>query len=231
MRRSKSPFRVLAEGLIGGAIGAGVQTLFFRTTQSITPQNPPEAFSPPEAQQKTEMATSTVARRLVEGMAQRGPLQPEAKRRAGELVHYGFGAAWGGLYGLLRASYPAWRGPVGAGGYGAMVWMLSDNVLLPTMRLAGWPHRYPLRSHAYALAAHLAYGLGLWGSLVGMERLDSLAGLATLALARSALAGRRGLREAKRAVSRTESLVPRELIDGPRRLAERIARRAERRPS
>lgn len=225
MLRARTPFGAWVEGLIAGAVGAGAQTLFFRATRSMAPKPTADAYQPPEPQQQEETATETVARRIAEGLAQRGPLDARAKQRGADLLHYGFGAAWGGLYGLLRASYPAWRGPLGLAGFSALVWMAGDNLLLPAVRLAGWPHRYPPRTHAYALAAHLAYGAGLGGTLALVDRVDTLAGLAVLAAARGLVAGRH-------AAARGRALVPRELIERPRRLAERIARWAsERRPS
>ena len=108
--RRKTPIRALVEGIIAGAVGAGVQSLFFRATSSLAPPPAKDAFDPPEAEQADESALETVGRRLVEDLAQRGPLDEQEKARIGNVVHYGFGAAWGGLFGLLRASYPRlWR--------------------------------------------------------------------------------------------------------------------------
>jgi hypothetical protein len=42
--------------------------------------------------------------------------------------------------------------------FGTLVWMVSDHLIVPGFRLAGWPQRYPMKNHAYALAAHLVYG-------------------------------------------------------------------------
>jgi hypothetical protein len=231
MLRARTPFRCWVEGLIAGAIGAGVQTIFFRATASIAPKPAPDAYQPPEREQQGEIATQTVARRVAEGLAQRGPLEGKAKERAGNLVHYGFGAAWGGLYGLLRASHPSLRGPLGVIGFSSAVWMAGDNIILPAFRLGGLPHRYSLRSHAYALAAHLAYGAGVAGTLTLADHLDAVAGLTVLAAGRGLIAGRRGLELGRRAVSRTQALVPQQVIEGPRKLVERIAREvAARRP-
>lgn len=193
--------------------------MFFRATRSLTPGPDPHAFHPPDPQQQHESATATLARRLVEGLARRGPLDEQAKERVGTLVHYGFGAAWGGLYGMLRTSFPALRSVRGVTGFSVGVWMASDNLMLPLFRLAAWPQRYRLRNHAYAIAAHLAYGAGVAGALAAMDHADSLIVLAALALAR-------GRRLGRRAIDRTQALVPRDLVERPRRLAAAIARRA-----
>lgn len=225
MRRRKTPVRALLEGVIAGVIGAGVQTLFFRLTQRITPTTPRGIFRPPEPQQANETALETAGRRLVEGLAKRGPLDKQAKHRAGELVHYGFGATWGGLYGLVRASYPRLWSVSGVTGFSLAVWMLGDNLTLPTLRLAAPPQRYPIGVHGYAIAAHLAYGAGVAGTLAVADGIGAVPLLAGVALARGRQVGRTIDRKIGR-IARNRSLVPRELVEGPRHLAAAIARRA-----
>jgi hypothetical protein len=109
--------------MVAGAVGAGMQSLFFRATKRWKPEP--------------------------------SPVPPELSRpEPGNAIHYGLGAAWGGVYGLARESVP-----VSALGFGALVWMASDNLLLPALRLAAWPRHHTLREHVYALKAHFAYGL------------------------------------------------------------------------
>lgn len=213
--------RALLEGLAAGAVGAGMQSIDFRATERITPKSPDQAFDPPEAEQADESALETTARRLVEGLAQRGPLDERQKARLGELVHYGFGAGWGGLYGLVRASYPRAWSPRGMAGFALGVWLLGDNLLLPAMRLAAWPHRYPPKVHAHALGAHLAYGAGVALTLGAIDRAPLVPLVAGLALARGRRAGRRAV-----AAMEAHALVPRELVEAPRHLARALARRA-----
>jgi hypothetical protein len=156
-RSSLSPFRALGAGLIAGAFGSLAQTLFFAATKSIAPKPPDDAFSPPEPEQASESETQTVARRVASGVAQR-PIDAETKQLGGQLVHYAFGAGWGGLYGLTVGPSRRLRGPLGVLAFSTLVWGLSDNVILPLFKLAGPPTAYPAKSHAYALAAHVVYG-------------------------------------------------------------------------
>jgi hypothetical protein len=158
--RAPSPLGALARGLLAGALGAGLQSLFFRATSKWAPEPTPvrpEDSSP--AHEPTESGLEALGRRWVEDLMQRRPLGEVAKRRVATAVHYLFGAAWGGLYGLARESFHA-PGTV----FGAMVWLVSDNLLLPAFRLAGWPNQYRLAEHRYALQAHLVYGLGTAGA-------------------------------------------------------------------
>jgi uncharacterized membrane protein YagU involved in acid resistance len=160
MRKQLSPMSALWRGLLAGAAGAGIQSLFFRATARFTPETPKDVFEPPEPEQSTEMPTQTVARRMA-ALAGRGPLSEEQKVRGSQIVHYGYGATWGAAYGVLRESLPALRRPAGVVGYASAVWMVADNIILPLFRLAAWPQRYPAKLHVYAWMAHLAYGAGV----------------------------------------------------------------------
>jgi hypothetical protein len=155
--RAPSPLGALVRGMVAGVAGAALQSLFLRATSRWTPeatQLSPENGGKPAREQK-ENNLETAGRRVVEGLMQRGPLRAVEKRRAATAVHYLFGAAWGGLYGLWRES-----GRSSGTAFGALVWMASDNLILPAFRLSGWPQRYRLAEHGYALQAHLTYGVG-----------------------------------------------------------------------
>ena len=165
-----TPLGALFKGMVAGAIGAYAQNVFFKHTAKLAPPTPEGAFTPPEEEQKSEIGLETTARRLAEGMMKRGPLTDAQKRRGAKIVHYAFGAMWGGLYGLTRETLPAARHPLGVAAYSAAVWMLADNVLLPIFRLGALPQKYPLKTHAYALAAHFAYGAGTASSYETMRR-------------------------------------------------------------
>jgi hypothetical protein len=148
------PLGALARGLVAGAAGAGVQSLFFRATAPVAPRpsQPPATETKPDGQDETNL--ETLSRRFAEGLMQRGPLEGAAKHRAASATHYLFGAVWGGLYAMWRES-----GRAPATLFGLAVWMLSDNFILPLFRLSAWPHRYSVKEHAYAAEAHLVYGL------------------------------------------------------------------------
>jgi hypothetical protein len=138
--KAPTPLGALVRGMVAGAVGAGMQSLFFRATRRWMPepsQAPPELARP----------------------------EPEARRA----IHYGFGAAWGGLYGLARESVP-----ISALGFGALVWVASDNLLLPALRLAAWPRHYTLREHIYALKADFAYGLSTAAAYAALRDIGPL---------------------------------------------------------
>jgi hypothetical protein len=152
----RSPLGAFCAGLAAGFAGALAQNLFFAATRRVAPAASPDAFNPVEPEQRNEMPTHTVARRVTEQLARRGPLEhPQA---AAQAVHLGFGSAWGALYGLAAGSLPRLGTLKGGLGFGMAVWLVSDDVLLPAFRLSAWPHQYPVKTHAYAIAAHAVYG-------------------------------------------------------------------------
>jgi len=153
-----TPLGALARGLVAGAVGSAVQDLFLRASHKIAPATPEGVFSPPERDQIEENATQTVARRFVQLFMQR-PLSADGKAKGATIVHYAFGAALGGVYGLLRETAPALRRPVGVIAYGFGAWMVGDNLVIPAFRLGAWPNAYPLKTHAYALGAHMVFGV------------------------------------------------------------------------
>lgn len=154
----------LGRGLIAGAVGAAVQSLYLRATKKIAPSSPPDIFVPPELAQLSEPASESVARRFSEQFLQRGPITLRQKRIEGKIVHLAFGATAGGLYGLFRESFRPARGLLGALTAGTIAWAIKNSVLLPVFRLAASPQRYPLKVHAYTFGAHMAYALGLYAA-------------------------------------------------------------------
>jgi hypothetical protein len=179
-----SPLRALVGGLVAGAMASFVQALFFKATARVMPAQPEGAFVPVEPAQHGEMATHTVARRFVEGMMSR-ELTPDSKALAGQIVHYAFGSLWGGLYGILGETYPGLRTPVGMIAYSTAVWGVGDNLVLPAFQLSAWPQAYPAKNHAYAWAAHVAYGAALWGSYEAIERVPWATALQIILLRRA----------------------------------------------
>jgi putative membrane protein len=82
----------------------------------------------------------------------------EEKEMAGAVVHYAFGVATGGLYGAIAELKPATTAVAGLP-FGAAVWLIADEIVVPALGLSKPPTEYPLSTHAYSVASHLVYGL------------------------------------------------------------------------
>ena len=88
-------------------------------------------------------------------------LTDEEKPVAGEVVHYGFGALNGALYGAL-AGIPllpirALHGMF----FGAALWVAADEYTVWKLGIRKEEPPFPSMTHAYALASHLVYGFTL----------------------------------------------------------------------
>ena len=80
------------------------------------------------------------------------------KEMAGAITHYAMGVTSGGIYGAMAEMTPA--ATVGAGlPFGAAVWLLADEVVMPALGLSKPAPEYPPATHAYAIASHLVFGL------------------------------------------------------------------------
>jgi hypothetical protein len=82
----------------------------------------------------------------------------EKREIAGAVVHYAFGVATGGVYGAIAELKPATT--TGAGlPFGAAVWLIADEIIVPALGLSKPPTKYRLSTHASSIASHLVYGL------------------------------------------------------------------------
>lgn len=168
--RAESPRPELGKGFLAGLIGGLVASCVMEQFQNAwnavasrlqrrridrgeSPQSP-EQTSNEDAQ--SEPATVKAAELISEKLLRR-PLPEHAKQAAGEVVHYAFGSALGAAYGVLAE----WQPRVTAGRglpFGAVVWLVGDEIGVPAMGLSKPAREYPLSIHLYALASHLVYG-------------------------------------------------------------------------
>jgi len=163
-----SPLGAFCGGVAAGLVGAVAQNLFFAWTRRVAPQPALDVFEPVEPEQRHEQPTQTIARRFKEHLVQAGPLANS--ERAAQVVHLAFGSAWGGVYGLVAGSMPRAASLRGGLAFGAAVWLLSDDILLPAFKLAAWPQHYPVKTHLYAIAAHAVYGAAVAATFEGLRR-------------------------------------------------------------
>jgi putative membrane protein len=103
-----------------------------------------------------EDATVRAAQRISRAVRGR-KIKVRNRHLAGLLVHYGFGACAGLLYGLAVERYPKASSMAGLP-FGAAVWLLGEEIGLPLMNLTDAPNKYPALDHVNALAAHLVFG-------------------------------------------------------------------------
>jgi hypothetical protein len=153
------PLLDVAAGAAAGLAGTWVMSLVHQPIM----RSGGEATRRREKEAQGGMPPATIrAAEAAAGVAGK-PLSPERKRVGGKLVHYAYGIAWGVGFALaarsLARSAPL-RWPLAAGAaFGAALWVLSDEVLVPLFRFSRPPTRYPASTHVKGLAAHLVYGV------------------------------------------------------------------------
>jgi hypothetical protein len=140
-------------GAIAGLVGAYAmewfQALWTQTAQRARPKQT-------AATAKDEPTTVKAAERVAETVLHT-ELPDEVKPVAGEAIHYGMGMTSGAIYGAVAEVLPIVRAGNGLL-FGAVLWWVADNTLVPAVGLAKKPSAYPPSTHAYALSSHLVYG-------------------------------------------------------------------------
>jgi hypothetical protein len=106
---------------------------------------------PPATIRAAQLAAEKVGRSL--------PDDRGAQALGGKVVHYLYGTAWGAAFAVAARSRGE-RAPVATGlAFGVVLWVVSDELLVPLFRLSRPPAAYPATSHAKGLASHLVYGV------------------------------------------------------------------------
>jgi hypothetical protein len=110
-----------------------------------------------EAPNQRQNAAVLLAERLARPLVGR-PLSRRERAFGGALMHYGFGAGAGALYGALAERVP---GATRGNGlpFGVAVWLTADEGAMPALGVTPPRTRLPASAHASSLAGHLVYGL------------------------------------------------------------------------
>lgn len=151
MKRKRSVWKGAVAGLAAGFAGTVAMTAF-QNAWNRTRQE--KSAGEDEA---AESATVKAARAIAENVLHR-PLSESEKNRAGEMVHYGFGAMNGALYGAVAELSPVARKGMGLV-FGGSLFVAADEILVPLLGWSGPPQDYPISSHLYGFASHLVYGV------------------------------------------------------------------------
>ena len=83
--------------------------------------------------------------------------KPE-KELAGAIAHYAMGVTSGAIYGAVAELVPQTTFVEGLP-FGAAVWVIADEAVVPVLGLSKRADEYPLSTHVYSFASHLVFGL------------------------------------------------------------------------
>jgi hypothetical protein len=163
-RSTQTPLGVVARGLVAGAVGTATMDLLQFARYKLGGGEErllAWEFSAGLKDWEQAPAPAHVGRRVVEGVFQR-QLPPERAALTNNLVHWGYGIAWGGLFGLVEGSVPSPK--VGHGlAFGATVWAAS-YIFLPLAKLYRPIWEYEPKVLAKDFGDQLVYGLGTAGA-------------------------------------------------------------------
>ncbi len=152
VRDRSHPLRGAAAGLAAGLFASLVMTGFQAGVAKLIPDISGGGGEP---------STEKAAERLSEAAVGK-PVPEDKKAAAGQAVHYAFGALLGAGYGIAGERTDA----IKAGGgtmFGAGAALLFDDVVVPALGLSPPASESPRRTHVYAMASHLVFGLVLEG--------------------------------------------------------------------
>lgn len=159
-----TPVGATARGALAGIVGTAMMDAvkYVRFRRGGGDQGLAQwEFSPGLEQWDQAPTPGQVGKRLYEGLLQR-PLPSRYATLTSDVVHWGYGMAWGSLFGLVIGSTPFQRLPRALAGppFGALVFGAS-YVILPLARLYKPIWDYDRPTLLRDLSAHLTYGAGV----------------------------------------------------------------------
>src|SRR5579885_1131853 len=173
-RREGDVLKGLAAGVVGGLAAAWVmnqfQALLSRTfageershgAQSMQQGSPRRGVGAELAAECKDAPKDPAPARLANALsvgATGRELSKGEKEFAGTVLHYAMGATSGALYGAVAEELPFVTAGAGLP-FGAAVWALADEGIVPAAGLSKSPAEYPLSTHLYAFSSHLVFGL------------------------------------------------------------------------
>jgi putative membrane protein len=150
------PLKGLLAGLAGGFVGTLAMTAAQAAMTKIMASNSSNGGEKNNGQ-ADKPSTEKVADAVAENVFDHD-LSEREEKIAGQVVHYGFGTAMGGLYGVVCEYIPT---EVLGGGapFGTAVMLGADEIAVPALKLSDPPWKHPASTHMYAFVSHLVYGV------------------------------------------------------------------------
>ncbi|GAC1365260.1 MAG: hypothetical protein NVSMB3_13830 [Acidobacteriaceae bacterium] len=162
--RGASAWKGFVAGAIGGAVATAALDVFQRLSLEGTRKGEdlaggPHIYTGQQEEQLAlyEYAHAEVAERVAKTASLR--LSASQQKALAPVVHYGFGALCGGVYGLLAEIWPGVTAGFGTA-FGGSLFVSASEAVLPAMGLMPAPSDTPPLLHAGGWAAHAVYGAG-----------------------------------------------------------------------
>lgn len=164
MNDDKSLMADLVKGAVAGAVATYVMS---QATTAIYEREPREAREREEEARGGQSAYASAADLIAGGAGVE--LSDEARARGASAIHWALGIAAGVKYAVLRRYWPGIRAGYGLA-YGAVFFLMMDELMVPALGLTPGPTAFPWQTHARGLAGHLAFGAMNDGTLRALDR-------------------------------------------------------------
>lgn len=167
-------YKGVAAGVAGGLAGALVMNQFqsflgklmenderSHGAQSLQQGSPDHGIGRELAERGVDDPKDTAAARTGNAISEfvfDQHLTKSEKETAGTVAHYAMGVTSGAIYGAVAEVMPAATVCDGTA-FGAAVWLVADEGVVPGLGLSKGPSEFPASTHTYAIASHLVYGL------------------------------------------------------------------------
>ena len=138
----------IGKGIVAGAIGGFVASYLMNEFMALWART---ANTRESDRVTTEALTQEMARRTIDR-----PFTRDELAVAAPIVHYGYGAATGALYGILSEFAPT--NAFAGAAWGTLIWILADEVVMPALGLAEPPRHRWSEARTQAFASHVVYG-------------------------------------------------------------------------
>jgi uncharacterized membrane protein YagU involved in acid resistance len=142
--------------LLGALAGIAGTIAMTAAARALHPRLPPPERYPLPPREIMEGALPAPAKRM---------LDEQSRQSATLAAHFGYGAATGALYALLRPTGEVLPGAA----YGLLVWTVSYFGIMPGLRILRPAHHHPLRRNSLMIVAHLVWGSTMARTLRELE--------------------------------------------------------------
>jgi putative membrane protein len=141
----------IATDLLVGVVAGLAASFAMNQFQSLWAKAVPMSEGPTAAEEAADAMSEEVSG---------APVRGSQKRTADSVVHYATGAVIGAVYGLAAGVLPAIT--LGSGLlFSGAVWLLGDELAVPSLRLGPPPQKTEARQHILGIASHIVFGLAL----------------------------------------------------------------------
>jgi uncharacterized membrane protein YagU involved in acid resistance len=154
--------RAAVAGVVGGLAGTAAMNYAQRLwTRVVEPEPPRSAGGKHDARDWQEREegrnANELAAQAIATTIRGRPLTREELKVAAPLAHFSFGAALGAIHGAASGDNHDFSFARGAA-FGAMVWLLADEIAMPLTGLSRPTTQRSLERHLQSFVSHMVFG-------------------------------------------------------------------------